>query len=586
MNYRPEIDGLRAMAVLPVILFHAGFEWFSGGFVGVDVFFVISGYLITTIILSEMAEGTFSIALFYERRARRILPALIIVMLVCLPCAYFLMLPDPLENFGQSLVSTTLFSNNILLYLTSGYWDLSSELKPLLHTWSLAVEEQYYLIFPLLILFLWRFPTSSIRSTLFTIALLSFSTAVLSTDADLTFFSLHTRAFEILAGALICPYLTKNTFHTRHLLNNLMSFLGAALVILSVVFFDESTPFPSAYTLAPVIGTCLLIHFTNTKTLIYKVLSNRFTVHVGLISYSAYLFHQPVLSFLKIYSKSEPSHFLMTLAICSTFILANLSHKYVEAPFRDRTTVSRKKLVTIIAGASIATLCIGLYLNMSNGLNQRLYEPYNPLEKSRNLSQRAWKYKTGAYEDLEKFNILVIGNSFGRDIVNVFLETYDASKFNLVYSDELADCSLTDGSNEDLINQSNLILFASNYASRECIGRIIQRRSSELDIYFIGSKQFGYNLNWILRINKNDRALLRNSLLPQSLATEDYTKSLVPAEHYISLVEPLSKNNEIAITDELGNLISDDRAHLTLSGVRFVGREVFLNSPISKLLDM
>lgn len=150
MNYRPEIDGLRALAVLPVMLFHAGIQGFHGGHFGVDVFFVISGYLITSIIYSEQRAGTFSLFAFYERRARRILPALYAVMLVCLPIACLLMLPDELENFGESLVATTLFSNNILLWLTSGYWALEVEFKPLLHTWSLGIEEQYYLLFPLL----------------------------------------------------------------------------------------------------------------------------------------------------------------------------------------------------------------------------------------------------------------------------------------------------------------------------------------------------------------------------------------------------------------------------------------------------
>ena len=149
MKYRAEIDGLRALAVLPVILFHAGFEWFSGGFVGVDVFFVISGYLITTIIISEMAEGKFSIVNFYERRARRILPALFFVMAACLPFAWVWLTPNDLKDFGQSLVAVSTFSSNILFWLESGYFDRAAELKPLLHTWSLAVEEQYYILFPI-----------------------------------------------------------------------------------------------------------------------------------------------------------------------------------------------------------------------------------------------------------------------------------------------------------------------------------------------------------------------------------------------------------------------------------------------------
>ena len=152
MNYRPEIDGLRAIAVLPVVLFHAGVGLFGGGFVGVDIFFVISGYLITTIIISEMAEDRFSVINFYKRRARSILPALFFVMAVCLPFAWLLLVPNELKDFGQSIVLVSIFSSNILFWIEAGYFDAAAELKPLLHTWSLAVEEQYYLLFPIFLL--------------------------------------------------------------------------------------------------------------------------------------------------------------------------------------------------------------------------------------------------------------------------------------------------------------------------------------------------------------------------------------------------------------------------------------------------
>jgi peptidoglycan/LPS O-acetylase OafA/YrhL len=164
MKYRKEIDGLRALAVLPVILFHAGFTTFSGGFVGVDIFFVISGYLITTIIVDEMDKGSFSLLNFYERRARRILPALFFVMLCTLPFAWFWMLPQDLKSFSQSLVAVPLFASNVLFWLTSGYFDTASELKPLLHSWSLAVEEQYYVFFPLFLMLAWKVGKSKIDS--------------------------------------------------------------------------------------------------------------------------------------------------------------------------------------------------------------------------------------------------------------------------------------------------------------------------------------------------------------------------------------------------------------------------------------
>ena len=157
MHYRREIDGLRAVAVVPVILFHAGFTIFSGGFVGVDIFFVISGYLITSIILAECRDGRFSIIRFYERRARRILPALTVVVLACIPFAWMWMLPDQLRDFSQSIVAVALFASNILFWRQSGYFDPVAEEKPLLHTWSLAVEEQYYMLFPLFVFLMWRF---------------------------------------------------------------------------------------------------------------------------------------------------------------------------------------------------------------------------------------------------------------------------------------------------------------------------------------------------------------------------------------------------------------------------------------------
>ena len=233
MNYRAEIDGLRALAVLPVILFHAGFKWFSGGFVGVDVFFVISGYLITTIIISDLAEGKFSIVNFYERRARRILPALFFVMVVCLPFAILLLAPSDLKDFGQSLVSTATFSSNILFWWERGYFGTALELKPLLHTWSLAVEEQYYIIFPLFLTLSWKFGIRKITIFLMLIFLISLSLAHFTSiygifDRIITgsFYLIPTRAWELLLGVFIAIYFYhfKVTSLTRF--NQFFSLLG------------------------------------------------------------------------------------------------------------------------------------------------------------------------------------------------------------------------------------------------------------------------------------------------------------------------------------------------------------------------
>jgi peptidoglycan/LPS O-acetylase OafA/YrhL len=208
MNYRKEIDGLRALAVIPVILFHAGFTTFSGGFVGVDVFFVISGFLITSIILKEIEAGTFSILNFYERRARRILPELFLVMLVCLPFAWLWLLPDDIRDFSKSVVKLTEFISNIYFYKQTGYFDTANELKPLLHTWSLAVEEQYYLFFPLLLLITWRFGKLFVFVTLTLILLSSlfYAQYIVYSEPSAAFYLLPSRFWELLVGALVAFY--------------------------------------------------------------------------------------------------------------------------------------------------------------------------------------------------------------------------------------------------------------------------------------------------------------------------------------------------------------------------------------------
>lgn len=208
MQYRREVDGLRAVAVVPVMLFHAGFQCFGGGFVGVDVFFVISGYLITTIILGELERGSFSIATFYERRARRILPALFFVMAMCIPFAWCWLLPSDMEEFAKSLRAVSIFGSNILFARKSGYFDTAAELKPLLHTWSLAVEEQFYVLFPLLLMLMWRFGKKWTVILLVLIAAASLGVAHgnVFDDPAATFFLLPTRVWELALGSFVAFY--------------------------------------------------------------------------------------------------------------------------------------------------------------------------------------------------------------------------------------------------------------------------------------------------------------------------------------------------------------------------------------------
>ncbi len=430
MKYRAEIDGLRALAVLPVILFHAGFEWFRGGFIGVDVFFVISGYLITTIIISELAEGKFSIVNFYERRARRILPAMFFVMAVCLPFAWLWFAPSDLKFFGQSLLAVSTFWSNFLFWGSSGYFERAAELNPMLHTWSLAVEEQYYILFPIFLILTWRLGIKWILILLSLVFMVSLSLAHWGAynHHSAAFYLLPTRGWELLVGVFAAFYLKYNGYLKSKLLNQVLSLLGFSMVIYSIIVFDETTPFPSLYALIPTIGTCLLILSAVPNTVINRFLSVKPIVALGLISYSAYLWHQPVLVFARYRSLGEVSDFLLVILCIAAFIMAWFSWRFVEKPFRDKERFSRSDIfrTSII---SIAFFCsIGYLFNQSNGgLKSYSAEDQNIFNSFFNPSiyveQRHKEIRLRNFdEDGDRKKVFIIGDSHSEDLVNAVFE--------------------------------------------------------------------------------------------------------------------------------------------------------------------
>jgi len=373
LEYRKEIDGLRALAVLPVILFHGGISGFSGGYIGVDIFFVISGYLITSIILDEIKRNDFSIINFYERRARRILPALSVVLICTTIAAYILMPPALLKSYSNSLVSVTTFSSNIYFYVTSGYFETASNEKPLLHTWSLAVEEQYYLFFPIMIALLWSFGKRTLISILVSVTSISLLLAQFLSyrnAIDANFYLIFSRAWELFFGSLIA-FLPLNKWNIKQSQREIISILGLMLIIYSILFFNNATPFPSIYTLLPVLGTCFIIIFSDSTSYVGRLLSKKVLVSIGLISYSLYLWHQPLFAFLRLKSVGEPSAIKFIFAIFLTFILSYLSWKYVERPFRNKLKFTRHNIFKYSALSIIVFLSIGLTGNITKGFEGR-----------------------------------------------------------------------------------------------------------------------------------------------------------------------------------------------------------------------
>ncbi len=365
LHYRSEIDGLRAIAVLPVILFHAGVSAFQGGFVGVDIFFVISGYLITSIILNDFEAGRFSIIEFYERRFRRILPALFFVLLCVYPLAYLWLMPSEMKAFSQSLVAVSVFSSNVLFWLTSGYFDTATELKPLLHTWSLGVEEQYYVFFPLLIMLLYKIGRKSwIVPSMVLISVVSLVAAEWAAThyPMAAFYLLPFRAWELMAGGLAAVYLRRHAMHTSDgPINQFGSLIGFAALLVSIFAFDKYMPFPGLSALVVILGSVLVIIFTTPKTWVGKILSNRAMVQIGLISYSAYLWHNPLFAFARIRSEfeTEPFPLMIALSVLS-LVLAYFTWRYVEAPFRNKAVFTRKRIFQISLYGSLVMFVVGI----------------------------------------------------------------------------------------------------------------------------------------------------------------------------------------------------------------------------------
>jgi peptidoglycan/LPS O-acetylase OafA/YrhL len=361
-TYRADIDGLRAIAVLSVLLFHAGVEAFSGGFVGVDIFFVISGYLITTIIHREVETGRFSVTQFYERRFRRILPAAAVVVVAVLVAGELLFPLHHQDNVARSAVATALFSSNIYFFLESGYFADPANTVPLLHTWSLAVEEQFYLAFPLVMLLIAKFGRGRYSTWLLVLTVVSLVSCVVVTESNTSaaFYLSHTRAWELLAGGLLAINAIPALQDQRK--REFVSLAGILLLAFSVLSFSELTIFPGLAALLPVLGTAMLIHSgAHGQTVVGRCLSVRPLVFVGLISYSLYLWHWPVVVFAQYYSVVALTSASIILVLCTSFLLAVVSWRYVETPFRKkRLAAEPRQMFRVSAAVTFVLVAVGM----------------------------------------------------------------------------------------------------------------------------------------------------------------------------------------------------------------------------------
>lgn len=453
MKYRSEIDGLRALAVIPVLLFHTGIPFLTGGYLGVDVFFVISGFLITKIIIDEIHSKQFSILNFYERRARRILPALFVVFLTT---ALFLPLfstsPNTLTNFGESAISVSLFASNIYFFLTSGYFGSTSELSPLLHTWSLAVEEQFYVFFPILAILIYPFGRKFFIYSLILITIVSLAISEWGwrNSSVGNFYLIPSRAFELLFGSFGAIFIN-STFFTFVSKNNkqILSFTGLILIVSSYFLFTSQTKHPSLLTLIPVLGSLLIILFASSDNLCGKILQQSSLVHIGLISYSLYLWHQPILSLAKLKAGIHLDPAIQLSLLFLIYILSYLTWRYIENPFRNKKKFNQKNIFNYSIISLVLIFIIGIFF-YSNVKWQKVIYPKDMQRYSVLLEAHDNHKEQGMYKDeckiwnntldhnfKKKFEsckkkygkaIFIIGGSHGMDLYNTIASS-TANKF-------------------------------------------------------------------------------------------------------------------------------------------------------------
>jgi len=448
LAYRPEIDGLRAIAVLSVILDHAGIKIFRGGFIGVDIFFVISGFLISSIILKSFQTNSFSLLNFYERRARRILPTLFFVILCTLPLSWYFMFPSQMIEYGKSICSIIVFLSNFFFWKTDGYFDQISDIKPLLHTWSLGIEEQFYLFFPLCFIFFLRNKSKNLILFLVVACIISLSFSEIFFHygkTSMNFFLLPSRAWELFLGAITAVINSHKPCSERFntTTNNLFSLMGLFMIFYSILFFCPKTAIPSLIGLIPTIGTVLVIGFAGKDTITKKILSITPLVFIGLISYSLYLWHQPAFAFARL-ALANPEQYL-TWIIFFIFILSIFSYRFIERPFRNPLFISSKKFFVLFGIVSVMLFACGFWIVIKKGFGSRFSEEWVKWSDHKSNAQYVFKRAISLdknFEKNQKKKILIVGDSFSQDLVNEIFENNELKDFQIRTLKIIADCQI------------------------------------------------------------------------------------------------------------------------------------------------
>ncbi len=559
-NYRPDIDGLRAVAVIAVIAFHLGF--LPGGYFGVDVFFVISGYLITGIITEELAKGTFSLRDFYLRRIRRIIPLTLFVSTLTLLVGMVGMLPDDLENLAQSVFATNAFANNVLQAITTkDYWDVVNEYKPLMHTWSLGIEEQYYFIYPLLMLGLFKAGRKYTLPVLLLLSVASLALNQLPIQAFFMFYWMPFRFYELALGGLVA--VAQRQPVALQMLKPV--FLAGLVALLSIrpQWLDTRLAQP----LVVVLTAGLLARGMHRVTLAERLLQNRIVVGIGLISFSLYMWHQPVLAFTRYYLTDVFTAPVVAAMCLVIFGLSVGSYFLVEKPFRNRQRIGTRKLLMSAAGVYAVLMPLSFLIHWQGGVIRDV--PELQITKKNATRGIHARYNHAVHQFDRPFaedgrvKVLVIGNSFARDWVNVLLAAPQAPRMDISYVEEPF-------SNPDMarrVAQADRI-----YVSEAKKGTVEALNLPLSKLRVVGTKSFGVSNGRFYNHRGSDYCAQRTLMKPGVLLANAQAREVWDADYVDIIARLVDANGKVPVFTPDCLFISQDTRHLTPAGAGYVSQ--------------
>lgn len=409
MKYQAYIDGLRAIAILAVVMFHAFPKSITGGYVGVDIFFVISGYLITSIIVTNFTSSQFNLHEFYFRRIRRIFPALIIVLLACFIFGWFYLLADEFIFLGKHIAAGATFTSNLLLLQEAGYFDIQSELKPLLHLWSLGIEEQFYLVWPCFLMLGFKVGRIKVVVLLFTVASFLLNIVFVWHFPSETFYLPLTRFWELgIGGAIV--FWSASLQQVNILVKRTLAFIAFFLVLASIYKFKSNWIFPGLWALMPALGSALLLLYAKSSVLLHSFLSNRLLVSIGLISFPLYLWHWPLLTFYRLIDQRN-SDLVICLIVLASFGLATLTYRFIEKPLRLQGAKKASKYLLLFM---TILFLLAIYTIVRDGFPFRKYSQYDTDLRWNSWTEKSCKDQydiTPCKEHLGSEAIVIIGDS-------------------------------------------------------------------------------------------------------------------------------------------------------------------------------